>query len=311
MKKILFVCHSSAHILYSLQISRQLKKQSEDIQISFYLSDWIVPKLRKSMKTYIGDMIEHSKCFSFKEINHSKSLSEKYFRVKFEEYLSKSVKVFLYLDVFPSGAFLLRNNDDNILVYEGLATYKNSNNSIKCNVRRFFFKPRSWGHSSKIKKIMVPHPEFLPKKLQKKSEKINFDSLDFNSKDIYWLKKIFNVAFSDKAETKKILILTQPFYVEKMLSRENQLTLYTDIINKYQLLGYFVYFKSHPRDKIDYSFGMVEGCEFLESSFPVELLLLLNCRFDKIISISSSANDNLKKLGEVIGLGVGYLDKYK
>lgn len=108
---------------------------------------------------------------------------------------------------------------------------------------------------------------------------------------------------------KKILILTQPLFIDKMVSSMNeQLKIYTDIINKY-IKKYDVYIKPHPRDTFDYK-KINSKVNIIDKDIPIEILNYNNnIKFEKAITITSSSIEMLDFIDEKIVLGFEFLDK--
>jgi hypothetical protein len=85
---------------------------------------------------------------------------------------------------------------------------------------------------------------------------------------------------------KSIIIFTQTFYVDGILYEEEQIQLYQNIIKTYPKEE--ILLKTHPRDTIDYVKHFPNVAVFSEV-VPFQLLNLLNIKFKKAVTISSSS----------------------
>ena len=123
------------------------------------------------------------------------------------------------------------------------------------------------------------------------------------------IKKIFLPYVNIELLNDKDLIITQPLYIDNFLDSENdQILLYKNIIRKYCNNGAVI--KVHPRDKIDYSSFKEEYV--IRDKFPIEVLnYISDIKFNKVITISSTAINQINNCKEKIILGWDYLDKYK
>ncbi len=108
---------------------------------------------------------------------------------------------------------------------------------------------------------------------------------------------------------KKLILLTQPLYKDKLVSSEDiQKKVYQDIIEKFQK-EYVIYLKPHPRDLIDYQFG--KDIFLINKNIPTEVLSFNDdFEFNKAITISSGGIHAIKA-EEKIQYGLEYLDSYK
>ena len=100
---------------------------------------------------------------------------------------------------------------------------------------------------------------------------------------------LFNVDLSAPifSAKKSIILLTQPFYVEvPNFSEEEQVELYKEIIERHDKNE--VILKAHPRDKINYhkSFSDIE---VFDKPIPMQFLSILGVKFEKAVTVSSSA----------------------
>lgn len=65
-----------------------------------------------------------------------------------------------------------------------------------------------------------------------------------------------------------------------------------------------IYIKAHPREKTNYKEVFKNfNIEVIENTFPIELFLLLNIKFDKVITLFSTGALNFKGKAEVEFIG--------
>ena len=87
-------------------------------------------------------------------------------------------------------------------------------------------------------------------------------------------------------KTRNVLILTQPMYIDKVMSRDEQIDIYREMIDKYGILNVIV--KPHPRDTLDYK-GLFPGVIYFNKVVPMQLLAILGVNFKKVATVNSSS----------------------
>ena len=158
-----------------------------------------------------------------------------------------------------------------------------------------------------ISKIFIPHNKVI--EVPKKGL---FENLTIKEK-----KEIYDIFLNENidinAKDKKLLLLTQPLFVDRMVSREEyQIQAYIDILNKYGK-DYKICIKPHPRDCTDYENLLKKyNITILNKNMPTEILdYNKDVKFDLGITITSSSIRGMKCIKEKIELGFEYLDNYK
>ncbi|MBQ6098512.1 MAG: hypothetical protein IJL02_01445 [Methanobrevibacter sp.] len=101
---------------------------------------------------------------------------------------------------------------------------------------------------------------------------INIDSLSFNEKTV--------------------LILTGAFYNDNLLSYDEEVNIYGDMIRKFE--NYTILIKPHPRDTINYK-EIFNGVEVLDRTFPIEILTTIGFKPNVVCAIVSTALLNFKE----------------
>lgn len=98
---------------------------------------------------------------------------------------------------------------------------------------------------------------------------------------------IFNINLEFSIFNQKtVLILTGAWYTENLLSFEEEITIYKEIINKFR--GYEIIIKPHPRDCINYK-EIFKDAEILDKTFPIEILTIIGIKPSVVCSIASTA----------------------
>lgn len=104
--------------------------------------------------------------------------------------------------------------------------------------------------------------------------------------------KIFNVdTIIKNINDTDILLLTEPFSEWLELTLEEEIEIYEDIISKYDAKDIII--KPHPQEMKDYT-KFFPNIRVITTPFPLELFDLMNVKFEKIITIHSSAALNFK-----------------
>lgn len=103
-----------------------------------------------------------------------------------------------------------------------------------------------------------------------------------------YINRIFGVSFDLIHECSKYkhILLTEPLSEEKILTEEEQIRLYKEII--YRIGEDGIVIKPHPRDRVNYS-SHIPNVFVLNTDAPMQLLTLNGIRFETAYSIRSSA----------------------
>lgn len=156
-------------------------------------------------------------------------------------------------------------------LYDGFGTHP--------NVKEVYLT-KNEGYSDLIKdKVIVKELDEL------------MNSIDENDKNK--ILKIFNADEIMKLNIKKtdILLLTEPFSEGFELTIEEEIKIYRDLISKYDFNQIVI--KPHPREKKDYT-KYFQGVRVITTKFPLELFDLMGIKFQKILTVNSSAALNFK-----------------
>ena len=105
-----------------------------------------------------------------------------------------------------------------------------------------------------------------------------------------------------KNNSNKILLLTQPLSEDGIVSEEEKIKMYENILIEKNIKE--IYIKLHPRERTDYvkNFKNIK-VNIIKKDFPAEILFLLNINFNKVITLFSTAALNFKGKSEIEFIG--------
>lgn len=230
-------------------------------------------------------------------------------------------KNFYFQDSVNYKQFFLNNLECKCnLIEDGTASYNNKfiENEYQKNEKRVYLKDKlvyfspykflSYGLSKKVDKVYLTGILEVPKSIEKKVEKMEIKKLWTNLSDDKKeeILNIFGIKLENLKklveEENKILLLTQPLYEDKIITEEEKIKIYREILEKQN--GRKIYIKAHPREKTNYKEVFKNfNIEVIENTFPIELFLLLNIKFDKVITLFSTGALNFKGKAEVEFIG--------
>lgn len=267
------------------------------------------------------------KTFKMKQFKEKNTMLVKVKKLCFHNEVLKELKKIkeIYLqDHLKYSPFFLNNYDKNIfLVEDGLLLYnekilkiENERNAIKPRlnnyIRKVFIEKRKidykkYGLSSKIKKIYLTGLLSTPKLIKNKVEIVDinkaWEELSKEAKkNILEVFSIDTKRFNKlKREENKVLLLTQPLSEDRIITEEEKIEIYEEILKKEKRK---VYIKPHPREETDYKkIFKAFNIELIENSFPVELLHLTNIEFNEVITIFSTGALNFRKKSKIKFIG--------
>lgn len=170
-----------------------------------------------------------------------------------------------------------------------------------------------WGFHPKIRRIFLSGilniPPYNYEKIELFSLQEQWKKLSAKNKEIILrLLCVYNVF--EEGESYDILLLTQCFSEDQILSENDKIQMYKDILHIYQEKQLKICLKSHPREKTNYV-NIFPFVKIIPSYMPFELLTLIgDIPFKKAITINSTAIYCLKKDIDKIVLGANFLEKY-
>lgn len=215
------------------------------------------------------------------------------------------------------------------LIEDGTATYNEKFIQLerKKNERKFCLKDKiiyfspykflNYGLSQKIKKIYLTGILQTPKLIADKCEKLEIKKL-WNNYSEEKQNEILNILGIKKERLEKlinkenkVLLLTQPLSEDKIVTEKEKIDIYREILLKENRKN--IYIKAHPREKTNYKEVFKEfNINIIENSFPIEICLLLDIKFEKVITLFSTGALSFKGKSEVEFIGTEkYLKLYE
>lgn len=263
-----------------------------------------------------------------KNLKKSNYLLEKYKKWQYNNKLLKEIAEIdeLYLqDHIKFSQFFLNNfNGKAILLEDGTINYnekillEEKNRKLKKIKINHFIKKviiekrkkeyRKFGLSEKIQEIyltgLLPIPDLIKNKVKIINISDEWEKLSKKDKEeILGVFKISSKSFENlKMEENKVLLLTQPLSEDKIVTEKEKIDIYREILLKEN--GKNIYIKAHPREKTNYKEVFKEfNINIIENSFPIEICLLLDIKFEKVITLFSTGALNFKGKSEVEFIG--------
>lgn len=325
----IFICSTYYHVLIAIALVLT-KSISADIILMSYIPNYRNLSLKLTQNNIFGNVI----LFERNKINqyYTKSILKKIFfqRKKNTEIIEKKLKidlkryqtVYIFHDSIELGNYLQDIKCPYILLEDALDFFKIIDKTVFAseipNTHSIIYwlkKILNKGHlpsgqSRYCKKIIVNDIKGIKIPTKKVIEQSKVEL--FSSLNIQHQKKICNVFFDVNNleinnSSKKVLLLTQPLYDDKIVSsKEIQYQIYKNICDEYSAKGYIVYIKPHPRDTFPYNKNFIYNM-IIDKNAPAEVLGYLNIEFDIAISISSTAIYSIQFAKSKIMLGNEYL----
>lgn len=221
--------------------------------------------------------------------------------------------------------FLLNNINANFfLVEDGTINYtfiedkkeeKMKENSILYRktylVEKFF---SIMGISSKIEKIYLTGILPIPKSIEQKVELVKISELwdKLSNEKKKRILTIFNIELSMienlKNLKKGILLITQPLSEDRIISEEEKIEIYREILLNKKVNKVFL--KIHPRERTDYKKYFKEfDIEIIPKEFPIEILSFFNIEFEEVVTLFSTSVFNFKHRYKIDFIGVNNYSK--
>ena len=233
--------------------------------------------------------------------------------IDFEKY----DEIYMFYDVTDIGKILNIKGIKYNILEDGVDCFKNNKDLIeaKKNLRTAFKSkilkyPVSLASSKHVKSVEVNNKNgiFLKHKniIECNKEKL-FSSLSDDQKNV--IKYVFLENIDFKKYNNSTLIITQPLYMDGLVSSEKQqVNIYKKIIDLY-CAGDKIVIKTHPRDRVVYD-EFSDDIIVINQCFPIEIFNFFNeLHFKRIISVSSTSINLLKNCDEKIVLGWEWLKK--
>lgn len=294
-----YICSTPYHILLSL-----CHLHTDDKMGVFYLTTHD-PKLADLYKVWEKELIKFErvekviirKRVKFAERIFIESLKDYLFYGDIKKYLDNSV-VFLFpwnpYALYTTSNFIYRKSKVVILVEEGANLYAYPKpNKLNLLIKNVFYNVSiDFYKDDKLRKILVQFPDRYPDHLTKKTEKFdllgNMKCINGRTKELIidvFLEKHSASELKQINSNKKLIIVTQPLSEDGFITEKEKISLYKEIIENHKD-NYQIFLKKHPRERTTYRFDNVTE---LSGSFPSEIFLMLEMKFNKAVGICTSA----------------------
>ena len=193
-------------------------------------------------------------------------------------------------------------NKKNIDLYEhGSVNYQENFDDLTQKIKsKIFGMEKPYGRNKYIKNIYLRGTGKIPKDIEDKVVLIDIEYLwsliEKESED-----RIFEIFGLDSEEIKKvrskeIILFTQPFSEDNVLSEKEKIELYKHIIENYNIEKLLI--KSHPREKTNYKKEFPK-ITVIDQRIPSELLLFTKANFSRVVTVFSTSISIFLKKSEV------------
>lgn len=198
-------------------------------------------------------------------------------------------------------SFPLYEYENSYLIEDGLGNYLGLE-TPKYNESKFlqFFGVyinnyhEGYGTHKNIKKIYLTKqdvPEIIKNKVDIIDMEKKWNNLSKNDKNK--ILEIFNIDLDDiDFDDETVLILTEPLAEGNIITLEDELEIYKNIIEKFKDKNIII--KPHPRDSKNYG-KLFPDIKIIDKYFPIELLNLIDIEPSIACSMVSTALLNFKK----------------
>lgn len=217
-------------------------------------------------------------------------------------YQKKQVE--LYGDTHMIDAFFI--NKPFFMIEDGSATYK-----IKPQNKSFLYKLRKLiklenifydlsQTSNFVKKIYLTGLAPIPEEIKDKVEIINIKELwslkTEEEKEEILAVFNFDRNILDEIKEKNIILFTQPLSEDNLITEDEKISLYRSVLKYIDLNKLII--KTHPRERTNYR-EIFSGALVLDNVFPSEFFMLFDIKFEKAITLFSTAVLNFKNIKEI------------
>ncbi|MBI9055396.1 MAG: hypothetical protein JEY96_16355 [Bacteroidales bacterium] len=332
MQRQVFVCGTLFHVYVSILKAIEYKKEGEVETLLVVndhtpgINDLIIQLKERNYFTHIlyVPFIEITRNLEHKEnvlkrAIHRNKLSIKYVEdgSSIKDYYDfiKSSEINLFYNLGLVSSYFLMNFRSNYfrMLEDGYRNYHPRVNAFKAFKRKYILRTViGEGRDNLIKSIEVQYPDRIPEVVRHKGKVLDFkmmiEILTKKEKDDI-VTTFLKGKRIEVESTKNLVLITQPLSEDKILSQEDKIKVYNNILEKYSQ-DYSIYIKTHPREVTDYKSNINFDYTEIPRSFPLEFLDFMdNINFDIGITIFSSALDNIKCVKKRVFLGKEYIKK--
>lgn len=276
----------------------------------FIVNPAIPPKIRRKMNAIF-----------FPICTTKKMLRNNVLKLRFKIFLKTLFKrTEIYGNDHLPHSFPFYENKNTYLLEDGIGNYqlhkfplqKDKKNITKYEKfkKRFLYgdynQSMRFGRGYDVNKIYLTNMAKIPEGIESKVEILDIKRL-WDEKSENEKKQILDIYSIDKKsfamiDENTIIFLTQPYSENKILTIDEEINLYREILTKYD--SYDIVIKPHPREEKDYSQYLSEY-SVINGDFPIEFFILLDVKFKKIVTIGSAGalNFDENKI-EFLGMGI-------
>lgn len=328
MKKDLYICDTYYHLL--IAIIKNIKNFGKnDLLIAAELENNHLANNTKIIKKLNDKKIFNSiKIFDYSK-EQIRIRNSKFYYIKYYSLLKKIKincpisfndynEIYMFYDLGLYGRLINYMKIYYNLIEDGTDCFKNnskhwpSKKNIFSFIKNKIFNFCGMGQSKYVKTIEVNNKDGIyicqNKLIEMPKSKL---FLDLSKKEKQEIFDIFVDNFNLNDLIDSSILLTQPFYQDKILDSElQQVNMYIKIIESY-MKNEKVIIKMHPREKVNYK-KYIKNVMIIDDIFPLEILSFFdNVKFKKIVTISSTAINFINNVDEKKVLGWEWLDNYK
>jgi hypothetical protein len=294
----IYIIYNYWELLLSLIILEQSKSKDNILIISGNeIDNEILIKLEKYYK-FIK--------FNFKS-NKFIKLFTFYYKInyflpkKLNSILINSRRIISFSDQDVVTRYFIKNKKNIDLYEHGSVNYQENFDDLTQKIKsKIFGMEKPYGRNKYIKNIYLRGTGKIPKDIEDKVVLIDIEYLwsliEKESED-----RIFEIFGLDSEEIKKvrskeIILFTQPFSEDNVLSEKEKIELYKHIIENYNIEKLLI--KSHPREKTNYKKEFPK-ITVIDQRIPSELLLFTKANFSRVVTVFSTSISIFLKKSEV------------
>lgn len=174
------------------------------------------------------------------------------------------------------------------LIEDGTENYQTKN--YKRSLKNRLFSLPKFGMHKNVKKIYLTRNDNIPDCIKEKVEVINIHQLWKNKTKEEQDEILFLLSVDknklENLKHKSIVLFTQPLSEDNVLTEEEKIALYKTIIGNYDQEKLVI--KTHPRETTNYR-NYFPNIEVFSENYPSEILDVLGIRFEKVVTIFSTA----------------------
>lgn len=288
---------------------------------------WLIKEVHNTTYILEGSKIDKEIIDKLKDNNNVYLFYHFYDKPKiyrfFSVHIFQKLKLYFFIKNKLNANYIIYGNDDLIafdifrkfnyyVIEDGLTNYIFNDENINASTLKSHFKKfirrlgdsKPFGRSNNCKKIYLTGIAPIPKTIE---DKVNIIDLR-----LLWEKKsneeqkeilnIFNITdeIIRSLKNKKVILLTQPISELGLISEEEKIEIYKKCLAKYNQKDIII--KMHPRESTNYK-KYFSNITVLDTSFPSELIMLLEIKINKVITLFSAGALTFGKDIEVEWLG--------